>query len=450
MRTKCALAAAVGVVIVSRGIGGHVAYAAAPRTPAQATANAANDLAQGIASGRITLTPTASATPTLTATPTVTATAVLVATATVTSTPLPVLPVPAHTDLPLAGYVRPSSLAPEIAGEWLELALANNRWDVIIGSGIGDGTCHDLLGNWVNVFVFQDKFGNTQVATRDYFSEDSPCLITQAIWHSDTPCAIDTDTGLCEALADPVNSIPDAGQDSQPPATAPPTATPSPPVIPTPIIIIQTRVVREFVEAPTPEPFPTPAPIPTPSPWPTITPVPTSTVVPTSTSTVTPTVTPTATSTRVPPTASPTSHVLETARPVAVEPSKPWPLFALIGGIASGTGSLSVMLIDWFHRSLPTSDSPVAPLLLAISTSGRQMPGQPGIKPTRRTWTRPYRVMTSRRPRSFLMAHVGSERWTPDIADRSQLDQLKNVAKLQNYKWWTSFDNYLERVYPVE
>lgn len=267
--------AAPTLLIVGFAVPISPAWAESPGTAAAATAHALAEQANACAQKKPEcFTPTATATSTVAPTPTATLVVPSVTpTVEPSATPAPGLPVPARGADPLGGYLRPSPGDPDVAGDWLELALPTGRWDVFVG-GRGEGTCHDRLGDWSDVWLF--TAGPNQppaIADRDYFGDGTwgSCEVAQWFWHSDTPCAQDTETGLCSAEADPVlqaleastvaqvlpaGGPPDDGltTDAPTPAVlAPPPADPrNPGAVPQPPIVIM--IVA------TPAPVPTLAP----------------------------------------------------------------------------------------------------------------------------------------------------------------------------------------------
>ena len=186
-------------------------------TPAQATAHAIDELANAIAQGKVTLTPTP--TPTATPSPTATPTPTPAPSATPepTSTPEPSLPSVAFGfDPRLAGYVRPSN---RLDPGWVELALPQGRWNVRLG---GDCSGDDPLdGAWMDVTVYAVA-SNYVLLDRGYLTNDGDregmwvCPVLGVSWQSDTPCAWDEE-GFCLAAADPAGWPP---ADAQPPPVA--------------------------------------------------------------------------------------------------------------------------------------------------------------------------------------------------------------------------------------
>jgi len=249
------------------------ALAERPGASATATVHALDELANAIAQGKVTRTPTPTSTPT----------------AVPTSTPVPPpadSPVPTATpDLPLpvpdvgqavAAYVRPSPRDPSLT--WLEVATPQGRWAVLYDTALCEPPAP-----WTNVWLALDD-ASTRPITAERLGTGM-CALAQWSWTSDVPCAADGD-GVCDAAADPAGwpSAADEPPSEVLAALAPsplplPTAVPAPRVAPAPPtsaprmqVVVQTVVVTAVpTDTPIPEPTATPRPAPTSSPLPTAT-----------------------------------------------------------------------------------------------------------------------------------------------------------------------------------
>src|SRR5262249_27792952 len=108
--------------------------AAQTRAPPEATQHALDELANAIAQGRVTRTPTPSPTPmpssTVTPRPTLVPTDTPTPGTPAQPTPPPMLVVRG----PASAYVRPSPNDPD--GTWLELALPQGRWAIQYDTGL--------------------------------------------------------------------------------------------------------------------------------------------------------------------------------------------------------------------------------------------------------------------------------------------------------------------------
>jgi hypothetical protein len=154
-----------------------------------AVARAQGDLANAIAQGKITRTPT-SVPPTLTPQASATATAIMTPEPTETFVALPALPMAALGADPLAGYIRPSATDQS----WLELALPQGRWDVRF-----DTPACEPLEAWSNVWLAPGQDAPLLVA-RAATEDAAMCGIVESVWHSDVPCASTDST--CDVEAD--------------------------------------------------------------------------------------------------------------------------------------------------------------------------------------------------------------------------------------------------------
>jgi hypothetical protein len=242
------------------------AAAEPPGASATATGHALDELANAIAQGKITRTPTPTASPTATPVPpTATPTPTPVPNDPPPATPEPALPVP---DLgqAVAAYVRPSPRDPSLT--WLELAAPQGRWAVLYDTAL----CVPPAP-WTNVWLALDDASTRPITVER--SGTGMCALAQWAWTSDVPCAVDGD-GVCEAAADPAGWPPPAAEPPPdvpvPPPTArptspPPTAVPvrrAAPTPPTPAprvqVVVQTVVVTA-VPTDTPPPHPTSIPV---------------------------------------------------------------------------------------------------------------------------------------------------------------------------------------------
>jgi hypothetical protein len=251
------------------------------RQPAQATQHALDELANALAQGKITLTPTSTPTFTPTPTPTLIPTATPEPTETDTPVPtaIPTMPI-ADGEQPSNAYLRPG---PE---DWLELALPQGRW--IIQST----DCN--LTPWTQVSYHTSDPRTAGV-------NDCPLSAWQQV--SETPCAM-SDAGVCDLLSDEsyLNYLSGllTPTETPAPATLTPTPTPRaaalaqaaapPPPPPEPIYIVVTATPEPDDPTPTWTPRPTATIRSTATATRTRTPVPTATQFPTSTAVPTPTV----------------------------------------------------------------------------------------------------------------------------------------------------------------
>ena len=251
------------------------------RQPARATQHALDELANAIAQGKITLTPTL--TPTLTATPTPkpapTSTPEPTETDTPVPTAVPTMPV-ADDDQPSNAYLRPGP------DGWFELALPQGRWMV------QSSDCD--LTPWTQV-----RYHSSSPTTAGV--NDCPLSVWQQV--SETPCALNDD-GVCDLILDasyqdylgslitptetpvpvppsptPVPRVASLVQAARPPAPPPP----APAATPEPIYIVVTATPDPASPNPTRTVRPTATPAPSRTPVPTATQFPTATAVPTAT-----------------------------------------------------------------------------------------------------------------------------------------------------------------------
>ena len=263
------------------------------RTSPEATQHALDELANAIAQGKITRTPTQLATGTAlpTATPEPTA---MPAAATPGPTyaqataPEAALPMP-DIGQAISAYVLPSPRDPN--GIWLELAMPLGRWAIRY-----DAPLCMPPAPWTNVWLTRDDQSNRPI-TVDRDDAAAMCTVAEWSWTSDRPCASD-DQGTCaveldSAYGDMIGVREPTTTDTPIPSPAPAprsTLTPTAPVVPaTPPdvvaphgeVVVQTVVVVETA-APTSTRVATrTVPTSTPGPTRTATPTPTSSSTPT-------------------------------------------------------------------------------------------------------------------------------------------------------------------------
>jgi hypothetical protein len=271
--------------------------AAQTRREPEATQHALDELANAIAQGKITRTPTPTSTPTATLVP---PTATPVPTSVrPTDTPVPTATVEPSLPVPGAGYAFAGYLVPSArARDGLELALAQGRWAIRYDTAL----CTPPVV-WTNVWLALDDESNRLITVER--ADDAMCAVAQADWTSDVPCAADEE-GLCDVGLD--GAYPDVVAQVEP-TVAPtettvrvlvtPTAQPTLAAVvapnsagPRPVVIVQTVVV---LLTPTPSSLPTPTPssVPTRLALPTSVPVQTAVSTPTLLLFDTPTVEPT-------------------------------------------------------------------------------------------------------------------------------------------------------------
>ena len=308
-----------------------------PGASATATAHALDELANAIAQGKITRTPTPTSTPT--AVPTSTPIPPPADSPVPTATPDPPLPVPDVGQV-VAAYVRPSPRDPSLT--WLEVATPQGRWAVLYDTAL----CVPPAP-WTNVWLALDD-----ASTRPITAERSGtgmCALTQWSWTSDVPCATDDD-GVCDAAADPAGWPLAADEPPSevlaapaPSPLPPPTAVPAPRVAPAPPtsaarmqVVVQTVVVTAVpTDTPIPEPTATPRPAPTSSPLPT----------PTVVSTIAAATTPTLLVLQAEPSPTSATAAPRTAERVAARSSSSnWLVMLAMGGVVLVAG------VAWFTR----------------------------------------------------------------------------------------------------
>jgi hypothetical protein len=305
------------------------------RTAPEATQHALDELANAIAQGKITLTPTPSSTPTVTP---------LLATETPTPAPLPTdTPAPSPTDPPLpvpdlgqatAGYVRPTTREP--SGTWLELALPQGRWAVLY-----DASLCAAPAPWTNVWLALDEQSDRPI-TADR-QDAAMCAVAAWSWSSDVPCAAD-DQGTCDVNLD--GAYWDALAQTQPTPTDTPAATVVPrvptarPAAPVAVVQVQ-RVVQTVVSVQTVIVLVTPeAAATTSTPRPTTTRSPS----PTASRTPSPSASPTLLPIARPTSAPPPADTLGRARALVNDSNRLW-VFGLLFGTAAVGGAWF-----WFTR----------------------------------------------------------------------------------------------------
>ena len=257
----------VGLVAAARTGDPNEQVISANRT-ATVVAHQAAELANALAQGKITRTPT----PTSTLSPMATIAPAAVSMPTPDRprpTPLPALPVPAIGADPVKGYLRPSLLQD---GQTVELALPHGRWDVRF-------TVPDCLVPWTNVEL------EPNAVVQSTTSPSPTCDLAGASWSSDAPCALHDD-GQCEVLAD--DSYWDMLGQSQPTEAPAPTplstvarvpapprpaspepsrpAAPAPVVLRTVVVVVVATPVSTETPVPTTTTRPTPTAIAAPSP----------------------------------------------------------------------------------------------------------------------------------------------------------------------------------------
>jgi hypothetical protein len=317
------------------------------RTAPEATQHALDELANAIAQGKITRTPTPSAT--APAAPTSTPGPPPPTLQPPTDTPRPVpgvaqepaLPVP-NVGQAVAAYVRPSPRDP--SGNWLELALPSGRWAILY-----DSVLCTPPAPWTNVWLALDDQSDRPI-TADRAGDGAMCAVAHWSWSSDVPCAAD-DRGTCDvaldgAYWDAIPQLEPAATDTPIPLPVPsppasPVRAPTPPAVPRPApaapppaaapqveVVVQTVVVVITAAPPTPVPTRTPPP-PTATP-----PSATQTPLPTTTATVEPTFTQVpAVAADLAPSETPTV-VPQTDAPASLPSAWNWTLtFVLVGAV---------------------------------------------------------------------------------------------------------------------
>jgi len=275
-------AALLGVILAGWVFAGMLAAPvyAQQRPPAQATAHALDELANAIAQGKITLTPTPTFSPQPRATPTVAPSETPAPTPTETATPVPVFEAIQAEPVNNA-YLRPG---PE---PWLELALPTGRYLI-------QTDCS--LTPWTEVWYHTSAPNLAGV---------NDCPLDGWMQFSDTPCAMNDD-GVCDLTYDlsyqdylgslaPPTAIPAPAAASPPQSPVAPAAPRS--VTPAPVRVAQAATPVYIVVTATPDADSTTR-VPTPSARPTVTVAPTRT--PILSPTTQPTAIPTATATSVP------------------------------------------------------------------------------------------------------------------------------------------------------
>ena len=335
------------VILVSVALTSTSPAAAQTRAPPEATQHALDELANAIAQGRITRTPTPSATPTPSPTITPKPTA---SSSTDTPTPAATTPVPTAPILVVSrttpAYVRPIPGDP--SETWLELALPQGRWAVQYDTAL----CTPPAP-WTNVWLAMDEESDRPITV---VRDDASAMCALALWSSasELACATD-DHGDCDVEMDDGYASASGQVDSSATATPLPTPnrlprlapTPQPPVAPAALtasrerpveVVVQTVVVVvTLVPTPTRIVPRTSIPIATPTPTRTATLAPSPTLEPTPTDTL-------LLAAAVAPSPTEFSPPIDhSAAPTADQTLWNWPLTLLVGAIA--LGAIAIWLV---------------------------------------------------------------------------------------------------------
>lgn len=213
----------VGVVAVAAAVLLCMALSSAPAaaqtlTRPEATQHALDELANAIAQGKITRTPTpsATATPLPTATPYPTAVPPTDTPGPTATAPQPGLPVP-EIGQAVSAYVQPSPGDP--SGSGLELALPQGRWAILYDISL----CTPPTA-WTNVWLLLDEESDRPI-TVDRADRGAMCAVAHWSWISDVPCAADVQ-GSCDVELD--GAYRDGIGEVEPTATETPIPLPTP------------------------------------------------------------------------------------------------------------------------------------------------------------------------------------------------------------------------------